>query len=344
MLATIITPSGINIHIPGMGMKSIPVNSPMYKPVVDIVMDGINLPEDQQLSDNEKIHRILRVIDREAIINKTYNDQFSVIDGNVQIEGEFVPVQISKRLIDFIELKYDTEPIIKFWKHLRNNPSERSRVELLSFLEKHGIPISEDGCFVAYKYVNSDFTSKHDRRYDNSPGNEPYMDRSQVNDDSSQTCSQGLHVAAWEYVKGNSTVVAVKVNPVDVVSIPYDYEGQKMRVCRYLVLHEVKGEFNEPRYEENGKRVEELNRNTFEYMTMVGNHVSSEFGTWSGITSHKKSELNGLKYKGNNLNQLHQNFIEVVNTATKDTKFNYLRMKRDPKGGFLKSTSDQQNN
>jgi len=31
----------------------------------------------------------------------------------------------------------------------------------------------------------------------------------------------------------------VKVNPKDVVSVPYDYNYSKMRVCEYEVLREV---------------------------------------------------------------------------------------------------------
>lgn len=31
----------------------------------------------------------------------------------------------------------------------------------------------------------------------------------------------------------------VKVHPKDVVSVPYDYNGAKMRACRYEVLREV---------------------------------------------------------------------------------------------------------
>jgi hypothetical protein len=64
------------------------------------------------------------------------------------------------------------------------------------------------------------------------------MDRSQVDDDPNNTCSYGLHVGAWDYVKGfnNGVILEVEVNPEDVVTIPYDYDSQKMRVCKYKVL------------------------------------------------------------------------------------------------------------
>ena len=78
------------------------------------------------------------------------------------------------------------------------------------------------------------------------------MDRDSVDADSSVTCSHGLHVAAFEYAhRHGRTLVAVKVNPVDVVSIPFDYNGQKMRVCRYKVLEVIGEEIKESLYIED---------------------------------------------------------------------------------------------
>ena len=36
-------------------------------------------------------------------------------------------------------------------------------------------------------------------------------------------------------------MVAVKINPADVVSVPSDYGNQKLRTCRYEVMFEVPG-------------------------------------------------------------------------------------------------------
>ncbi|MFA5405419.1 MAG: hypothetical protein WC358_10840 [Ignavibacteria bacterium] len=333
MLTAIITPAGANIHIPGMGMKAIPIKSPIYEEVVAVIMDGINLPEDQKLSDSEKIHRILRLIDRESSLRDASNGKFEVIEGNIKIDGEFIPQVIAKRIIDFMERKYDFEPLIKFWGFLRNNPTERSRTELLAFLEKNGIPITNDGHFVAYKYLNSDFSACADSSYKNLPGNIVSMDRDRVDAESSRTCSNGLHVASWDYVKNNKTIVSVKVNPVDVVSIPYDYNGQKMRVCRYQVIDTITGEYTDPRF--NDEPVIELDCEHFEYLGIHGSHKELRTGDWIGYISHKHRLLNEVVYRGNSLNELHDNFINIINEITKDTRFNYLRQRRDDKGGFV---------
>jgi hypothetical protein len=335
MLTSIITPAGANIHIPGKGMKNVPVNSPVYNEVVSVIMDGLDLPEDQQLTDAEKIHRILRLIDREVPLRNSANGQFEVVDGNIKIEGEFVPVVISKRIIDFMNLKYDYRPLVEFWKRLRNNPSERSRTELLSFLEQNGIPVTKDGYFVAYKYVNGDYSSTRDSRYVNAPGNIVSKPREECDADSSVTCSHGLHVASWGYVQNSQNIVAVKVDPTDVVSVPYDYNGQKMRVCRYQVLENISGEYTQPRFEESEKV--ELNREQFEYMGITGFHKEAGFGTWHGQIKHKNALLNEVSYSGRTLTELHTNFVSIIDEIIKDTRFNYLRQRRDGNGGFVKT-------
>ena len=65
------------------------------------------------------------------------------------------------------------------------------------------------------------------------------MDRSLVNADRNVTCSTGLHVASLKYARdcyGGQVLVVCKVNPKNVISVPIDYSGMKMRTCEYTVL------------------------------------------------------------------------------------------------------------
>ena len=76
------------------------------------------------------------------------------------------------------------------------------------------------------------------------------MDRDKVDPDSNQTCSTGLHAAAFEYADGmyqggSGILVEVKINPENVVAVPTDYNEQKMRVCEYIVIRECEGKRNE---------------------------------------------------------------------------------------------------
>ena len=74
------------------------------------------------------------------------------------------------------------------------------------------------------------------------PGALVQMKRSEVDDNPNNTCSKGLHAAAYRYAKdfgGHHTrLMEIKINPKHVVCVPQDYNGEKMRVCEYIVLQE----------------------------------------------------------------------------------------------------------
>jgi hypothetical protein len=139
----------------------------------------------------------------------------------------------------------DVKPLERFWDNLSKNPSKESRDELFLFLEHNHVPLTEDGHFIAYKGVNNDYTDRHSGEYDNSPGKKVSMKRSDVDNDRSITCSRGLHVASFHYAKheyGGDRLIMIKVNPKDVVSVPNDYNNQKMRCCEYRSLGDYTGE------------------------------------------------------------------------------------------------------
>jgi hypothetical protein len=125
---------------------------------------------------------------------------------------------------------------------VRTNPSATAQRELLLFCEANDFVIHEDGDLLAYKAVRPDYKDKHSGRFDNSVGQVVEMPRDQVDDRREETCSFGLHFAAWNFASTFGTsadpVMVIKVNPRDVVSIPHDYNNQKGRCCRYEVIAE----------------------------------------------------------------------------------------------------------
>jgi hypothetical protein len=94
---------------------------------------------------------------------------------------------------------------------------------------------------MAYKRVRANFTDVHTGTFDNSPGTTVKMNRRDVNEDPTQTCSAGLHVCSYSYLShfSGDRVVSVKVNPRDCVAVPRDYSAAKMRVCEYTVIAEL---------------------------------------------------------------------------------------------------------
>ena len=167
------------------------------------------------------------------------NGKFTVRDGDIYVNGVKAPAALGNKILRFSNEGLPYEPLVKFAEKLQNNPSFRSVNELFKFLEKNDHPITENGNFIAYKKVREDFKDVHSGTFDNSPGQLVEMPRNQVNEDSSQTCSYGLHVANWDYATNfyhGGVMLEVEIDPADVVAVPADYNQAKMRVCKYLVL------------------------------------------------------------------------------------------------------------
>lgn len=147
----------------------------------------------------------------------------------------------------FMELKRRHKPrsyLVKFWDNLQKNPNKNSIDMLYKFLEHNGHPIMSDGCFIAYKAVTKDLKDHHTKQNEHKLGCVVRIDRSKVDSDPNRTCSSGLHVASWGYLEhfnaDTSRWFEVLVNPKDVVAVPIDYHGTKMRVAAYKVYREVK--------------------------------------------------------------------------------------------------------
>ena len=194
----------------------------------------------------DKLELIPDVIDIVAAFKKAGMD---LIDGLVHIDGVALPNELSKRIVAFRDLELPTKPLLNFWNNLKSNPSFNSRKMLYQFLEHNGHPLTEDGCFIAYRGVTSDFKDCHTRTFDNSIGAVCEVPRDAVDDNPNNTCSSGLHVACHDYAKGfGPKLIKVKVNPFDVVCVPVDYNGTKMRVSKFEVLSECENVDNSQIY------------------------------------------------------------------------------------------------
>ena len=176
-----------------------------------------------------------------------YTDGNFVTDdnGNLYVKGDKNPVDISiaKKILEFYKAQLPYAPLIAFWNNLKKNPSKDSQDQLFLFLQANSMPITPDGCFLAYKKVNrngdGELVDGYTGKIRNDIGSVVKMDRDKVNPDRKQTCSYGLHVAAYDYAKheySGHELLEVKVNPLNVVAVPDDYKDQKMRVCEYEVV------------------------------------------------------------------------------------------------------------
>jgi hypothetical protein len=223
------------------------------------------------------ISKLVAVASRLATVQATNDDVIVDLQGGVvTCQGTELPSTLAKRMIRMVEEGFDIAPLRKFITNLFGNPSNRTIQELYTFLEYGQLPITEDGFFVAYKKINANWTDCHTgsvlnqpvstmtpaainllkalpstsgkvtTRIDENGETEVSMLRRHVDDRSEQTCSNGLHFCSFEYLQsfGGARVVAVKINPADVVSIPVDYNNTKGRCSKYVVLSEITDETN----------------------------------------------------------------------------------------------------
>jgi hypothetical protein len=208
---------------------------PNYAEIVDLLKSGDADPENIS-----KLISIRQVIEAKV---SPYGDVEVGYD-SILYKGNVVHSYLADRMIELIDEGYDIGPWANFMNNLMQNPSYQAREELYGWLEKAAMPLTEDGCFLAYKKVRHDYKSIHDGKTDNSIGSTPWMPRSEVDDNRNRTCSKGLHFCSWHYLphfggSGGTRVVILKINPRDVVSIPTDYDDAKGRACQYEVIGEV---------------------------------------------------------------------------------------------------------
>lgn len=173
------------------------------------------------------------------------NSGVEINNGLVTYNGEVVHNTLTKRIINFMRDGLPYKPLVKFFDNLMKNPSKRAVDELYDFLEVGELPITEDGCFLAFKNVRSNYMDIHSGTFRNQVGDVCEMPRNRVDEDKERTCSYGLHFCSIKYLPhfsdsdGGHTMI-VKINPADVVAIPADYNNTKGRCARYEVVAEYK--------------------------------------------------------------------------------------------------------
>ena len=126
-------------------------------------------------------------------------------------------------------------------KRLADMPQSRTHSveDLLKFLERGDLPITDDGRIVFYKILRKKtgkfgYVDCHTGNVQQGANVEVRMDESLVDPNRRNECSNGLHVARRQYLGsfGGDVCFLGSLAPEDVVAVP-DYDANKMRVCAY---------------------------------------------------------------------------------------------------------------
>jgi hypothetical protein len=207
---------------------------------------------------------VLDLFDVTKVISKKFevlSERISVRNGRIYLDGDEVNNTLTEQILRFLDNGDDFEPLVKFYDRLAQNPDQGSVDQLFRWLQSHDFTITTDGKIIGYKGVeqcNSGYQSvrsgkaivngqEHVGQIPNNLGDVVEMPRSEVTFDPYMTCSHGLHVGTYDYAKSwGDVVLKVLVDPRDVVSVPTDSAGQKLRTCRYTVLEVINGKIDSP--------------------------------------------------------------------------------------------------
>lgn len=247
MLAYTATPNGLNILIDGR-MRIIPQNAVNFTRVNQLVKTIASLAEDEEKFRDAFMQNLRDALDIPSFIARVTAGRVSIGDSAVMFDGMPVHGVIADRLIELLRHGHDVRPLALFLERLMKNPTQTARDEMYLWLESGNLPLTADGCFLAFKKVNKDYSSSHmgpnGKKFFNHIGTSPSMKREDVDPNRDVTCSRGLHFCSWQYLPhfglgGESRVVIVKIAPEDVVSIPSDYNNSKGRAWTYHIIGEV---------------------------------------------------------------------------------------------------------
>lgn len=241
-----------------------------------------------------------------------------VRDGTVFVNDVPVHNVIAERIISLVSRGFPVDPILRFLELVLQNPNAKAQLELYDFLSNRNLPLTEDGHFLAYKRVRDDWLDIYSGTIDNSVGRVVEIPREQVDSNRERHCSSGLHVGALDYVRtygSGGHVVIVKVNPMDVVSVPTDCSFQKLRTCRYEVLRELiqDAPLESPCYSTSGEEF----RNVGEFVS-ANNHAFAEDvvdGDWTTGWVDEETPADDLESKS--IDDLAYECRDVGLTATR---------------------------
>lgn len=234
-VASILTANGMSLFIDGQ-QYSVAKDNPNYSKICDALRE-------------KKYDNIEKLLDIRSTVKEylSKDKDFTLENDAVYLNGEKFSEGVTGKVLSMIDGGFSPEPLFNFLRKVRQNPSAVSQNELLLFCVANGFMIHEDGDIIAYKSVRGDYTDIHTGKIRNAVRDVIELPRHQVDDRRDQTCSFGLHFAAFEYASTwageidgvNRRLMVMKVNPRDVVSIPADYNNQKGRCCRYEVIAEL---------------------------------------------------------------------------------------------------------
>jgi len=246
--------------ISGNGNISILVNGRPYT----VAPNHVNYELIKSALKNERYDDLEALLDAKKYIENMSFGNIKIKNENILFRNKVMHNAMTKKIIELVKGQFPFQFMINFMNNVMQNPTKSAREELYEFLENGNIPITPDGCFLAYKKVDNNYRDFYTGKVDNHIGQKPRMPRKNVDHNRDHDCSRGYHFCSFTYLPiyhgGQGKVILVKINPKDVVSFPKDFNISKGRTCYYEVIADYKGgekkeAFTGPVYNKKAKPV-----------------------------------------------------------------------------------------
>lgn len=282
--------------------------------------------------------------------SKELSDNLVLENGRLIFNGFVLEETLAEHMLSMLDS--DNTPkderlwrsYVRFLDNLHQNVDENIRTQLYRWMQYenqdgHSFAITDDGCFVGYKgcigtvlHPESQFSGKayvdgelHVGQIPNPIGSVVSMPRSSVQVDPKVGCSVGLHVGTYHYASNWAPILLlVKVNPRDVVSVPYEANSQKIRVCEYKVLEVTEGPLANMFYEDEFEDDHEYFDYDNKYVEVVYDNGSSTFSGF--VVEVYRGSNPGLVIKSEDGEYKHLKFrrINKVDEITSEDEANEL--------------------
>lgn len=201
-------------------------------------------------------------VQREISSSYYLSDNLDFRDGTIFFHEHQLEETLSNHMLSLLD-DNDVPKSERMWKAFMNfldklyqNVSEDVKQQLFKWMDYENragndFGIADDGDIIGYKGCGGTLLKPMSvfegraivdgvevkGKIPNKVGSVISMPRSEVQHDPSIGCSVGLHVGTRDYATNWADIlILVKVNPRDIVSVPYEVDSQKMRVCEYTVM------------------------------------------------------------------------------------------------------------
>lgn len=230
---------------------------PSFKPIVDLWLSGE--------ATDEEVSLLVNVMDTLEKRMVPLSERLSILNGTLFFDGDELRSELSTVIIELFSKgsSADYTPLVNFLEKTLTNVSSKSIDDLYRWITNGDLVITPTGDVIGYKGV-AVFDGSDDIGWSTQqgtawvdgvettgfipykPGSVVTMPRSAVDDNSNKACSAGLHIGTYDFARCyGDKMTLVQFNPRDVVAVPTDSSGQKIRVCRLVVLDDTEGRLEE---------------------------------------------------------------------------------------------------